>query len=403
MPLTNEDHTTLERARRNLTVPALVPHAEELLTELADRASQLAADGSPAHASALYLAIFNCMISAADEVFGFEEEEIFNLAAISRHVAELMGDVLHATASQEHRAVLLRDLFALFDRCRLRSGSAYDLGEGVHDVLVFGTSSTEAVQIREWTRETCVTLPAGLRSFGAWTGAELVLELLPDDAAPEDKEETYRWGGHWLPLADHLLAQGRQEEAVSILQLADYDQVQVANRLATAGLEAQAAAMLQRNRCVLESRYSHVWSWLEEHGVDMEPIRKVARALSRIEHEPRLADWKIVRKLAPELDLWPPALERLAHYADDERAKAQPLRVRVLAALGHTDEALTHYRSLPDSSRRSALLDIVADLGRHDAAIARELLTEALEEEAPRRDRARWRRLQQALADLDPA
>lgn len=155
--------------------------------------------------------------------------------------------------------------------------------------------------------------------------------------------------------------------------------------------------VLDRVRQKIVRRHPHVFG--DETDADLETIRRNWKRI-KAEEKPESQDDSVLRKLPASL----PALERAERIGRDAARVGfdwpdwRGAWAKVLEEVSELGEALDHGTPEPIEHELGDLLFAIASLARHRALASEESLRRALD-----RFRARFRRVEASVADLDSA
>jgi len=348
--------------------------------------------------------VFNAIITTTLTYYERLRDEESEIAGIVADCVDGLAKCLDQLTEASDREPLLRDIFSVYRWDTLDHGS-YGMDTAPSKVLLERTQVDERSQIAVWVRD---ALPEGLHKFKRWqrqAGGRFILDLLDSSTLSEQElEQLYTQADLVKPHLDLLLKQGRQDEAIRLVQRASGDAlVSLAETLITAGLTEPAIAAVRNHSSLLHKHRHHTRDWLRAHGVELPDIvDELVWTIERFKHYKTIGGYKRIRDGARAANLWPQALQLLGEL-DPERTKLQPVRARMFADLDRVDEALTELGGLSDSTWRSCAADLAETFEARHPAVAVDLYAQLAAECEVRGTRAARKKaalFMEKLADL---
>lgn len=288
-------------------------------------------------------------------------DEESQIAEVANDCAQGLGRCL-ASARDDERETLLRDLFAIYRWDRLEHGG-YGMGETPERILLAQARPAERARIASWVRE---ALPAGEREHGRWRrqdAGRFVLTLLGPTVDAAELDHLYAETSLDGPRLELLLAQGRAEEAVALVRGADAGALLgLADRLVTAGLVSEAEAAVRDHGLLLDWINSCARDWLQRRGVSLPAnLDELAKEVWMFQRHPTTAGYDRLRAEARAAGRWPGVLTQLGELQGSAK-KLQPLQARIRAELGDAQGALAAMDGLEGGAWRPTAIAVAAAL-----------------------------------------
>ncbi len=333
--------------------------------------------------------VFNVIITTTLIYYGQLWDHGSEIAGIVEDCVEGLAGCLDQLTEPEDREALLKDIFAVYSWDALGEGG-YGLDTPPRTALLNKTTVEERRRIASWVQE---ALPDGEHKFKRWkrqAGGRFILELrAPSSLDEAGLESLYARADLVRPHLDLLLAQGRQDDAVLLVQGASGDGlVALAEMLIAAGLTKSAIAVVHNHSSVLHDDQQLTRDWLRAHGVDLPvEVDRLVWMITSLNHNPTIRGYKKIRERARALNRWPQVLNRLEELTRDA-TKLQPIRARMLADLGQVEEAVAELGTLSDSSWRSCAAELAETFEAHHRSIAIALYEQLADERTAHGTRA---------------
>lgn len=311
------------------------------------------ADGRWEDARAVYRAVIDATLPVYEQLRD-EESEIVGIVG---DCVDGLGACIEASADPGFRELLLRDVFEVYRWDTLDRGG-YGMGDAAVKVFRACVDAGEKARLGAWMR-------AALGKSSRWgrqEGGRWVLSLVGSSMDAAGREALYREAGLEKELLDLLLDQGRQEEAILLVQQAvSGDLLSLAERLCRAGLDAAAVDAVNRHPSVLEPRAHGLRDWLVKRGRgDERGLEALVWGIHRFSHSGNVGDWMKLRADAEAAGRLAQVLPWALDAVNTDRVGFQPARVRVLATAGRLEEAERVLARLPEAAWKRAALELAA-------------------------------------------
>ncbi len=344
--------------------------AEAALWPLVELGVQYLNRGALADAHTVFASITTTILAHYEQVRDQESE----IAGIVGQCVEELGRCLAATTDIPSREALLRDVFAIYRWDTLGRGG-YGMDEAPRRLLLSATNPTERALVAGWVRQVLTAPPAHVGRWGRRNAGRLVLDLVGSDLNTADREQLFTAAELDGPRLELLLAQGRHDEAVRLVQhIANDGLLGLADRLVTEGLVDEAREAVRDHLAVLDPRNHRVRDWLTRQGVALPSnLDALLAAITRFKARPGVRAYQDMRQEAVAARCWPKALVVVGPL-DVHRKALQPVRARRLADLGDAAGALAELEGLTGSTWKRTAVDVAAGLEGSHPAVAADLL-----------------------------
>jgi hypothetical protein len=238
--------------------------------------------------------VYRAIIDAILAVYERIRDEESEIGGVVGDCIEGLGNCLDATSDSDLRTRLLRDAFEVYVWDTVAHGG-YGMDGPPEKLLISRTTAPEKALVAGWI-QAALTVPSGRPKYGAQYAGKLMLQLVGDQQDATSRESTYRMAGMDVELVDLLLAQGRTDDALTVVRASGADVVRLADRLVAAGFAGPVAEIVNRHRAVLDYRSDSVRKWLALHGV-AEPValEELAWALHNFEQSGNVGHWDTLR------------------------------------------------------------------------------------------------------------
>lgn len=317
--------------------------------------------------------VYRAVIDAILALYARIRDEESEIGGVVGDCVEGLGACLDATTQRDLREQLLRDVYQVCWWETLGPGG-YGMDGPPENVLLARTSSEEKQLVAGWLRDALVA--PSRSNYGRRHAGALLMLLVGDRPDPAEREATYRAARMDGELLDLLLEQGREEDALAVLDAPGADLTRIADRLVKAGLGERAVAIVNAHPAVLDHRSDHARDWLTKHGVpDMKAVDELAWQLHSFERTGNVGHWDALRAAAEKLGRLEQVLPHAVAAVQTERTGYQAAGARVLALAGRLDEAEAVLARLPEASCKRAALAVAAAAETVRPTLARALYT----------------------------
>lgn len=318
-------------------------------------------------ARVVYQAVIGAILALYERIRDEESE----IGGVVGDCVEGLGACLDATTEPRMREELLRDVYQVYWWDTLGHGG-YGMDGPAEKVLLARASREERRLVAGWLRDALVAPSPS--NYGRQQVGALVVRLVGDLQDPAEREATYRAARMDRELLDLLLEQGREDEALAMLNAPGADLLRLADRLVAAGLGDRAVAMVNSHPAVLDHRSDHARDWLTKHGVpDMKAVDELAWKLHSFERTGNVGHWDALRAAAECLGRLEQVLPHAVAAVQTERTGYQAAGARVFALAGRFDEAEAVLARLPEASWKRAALAVAAAAETARPTLARTL------------------------------
>lgn len=319
-------------------------------------------------ARVVYRAIIDAILGVYERIRDEESE----IGGVVGDCVEGLGSCLDLTSDSGLRTQLLRDAFEVYEWDTVAHGG-YGMDGPPEKLLISRTTAPEKALVAGWI-QAALTVPSGRPKYGAQYAGRLVLQLVGDQQDAASREATYRMSGMDVELVDLLLAQGRTDDALTVVRASGADVVRLADRLVAAGFAGPVAEIVNRHRAVLDYRSDSVRKWLAHHGVaEPRALDVLAWSLHNFEQSGNVGHWDTLRSQAEALGRLDQVLPHALAAVETERSGYQASRARILGLSGRFDEAEAVLARLPEGAWKRAALVVAVAAETARPALARTL------------------------------